>query len=447
MPKGGELHYHLAGSAYPETMLGVAEKRPYCLDVDNLSIKTAGLCKDDYLSTTLPHQPNLYGKYVEAWSMKNFVPGAQSAHDHFFAAFEKFMPIVNNHRPELLTSIVRRAANQNEQYLEIMAIPDNGNSLTFANILQDKKTFAEKLKALKSDKAFEKNIQATIASAKQIQQQTKKLLKCDETPQSKACHVTVKFQYYLLRELPIDNVFAMAVNAFEVAKRSDDFVGLNLVQPEDSQASLKNYEQQMKMMQFLHAQYPKVNIALHAGELTPNVVIPQELRYHINDAVKIGQAQRIGHGVDIAYENNADDLVRLMAKKGIAVEVNLTSNQWILGIKGKQHPLRYYLANHVPVVLSTDDEGILRTDLTTQYVKAAFEHGLNYQDLKNITRNALSYSFLPGKSLWQDNMTYKPVDECTNFDSKKCHNYLLNSEKARLQLQLEKKLSHFETKY
>lgn len=31
MPKGGELHYHLAGGAYPEIMLDLASKN-YCLN-------------------------------------------------------------------------------------------------------------------------------------------------------------------------------------------------------------------------------------------------------------------------------------------------------------------------------------------------------------------------------------------------------------------------------
>ena len=32
MPKGGELHYHLAGGAYPETMLLLASKGNYCIN-------------------------------------------------------------------------------------------------------------------------------------------------------------------------------------------------------------------------------------------------------------------------------------------------------------------------------------------------------------------------------------------------------------------------------
>src|SRR5690348_7480271 len=38
MPKGGELHYHLSGGAYPETMLELASQEDYCLNTTNLII-------------------------------------------------------------------------------------------------------------------------------------------------------------------------------------------------------------------------------------------------------------------------------------------------------------------------------------------------------------------------------------------------------------------------
>src|SRR5262249_58198648 len=48
----------------------------------------------------------------------------------------------------------------------------------------------------------------------------------------------------------------------------------------------------------------------------------------------------------------------------------------------------------VPVVLSSDDAGISRIDLTNEYVRAARDYGLGYRMLKAIARNALIYSFL-----------------------------------------------------
>jgi adenosine deaminase len=413
MPKGGELHYHLAGGAYPEVMLDLAEQGPYCLDKANDSVSTGKECSAVALATN----DALYQQYLEAWSLENFVTVNESAEDHFFAAFYKFMPIVADHEAELLADVLKRAGSQNEQYMEVLITPDNAQSASFANLVQGKKSYAEKLVALQSSKAFNDNVQKTITNGHNSIEKAHTLLGCDKNPQAEGCTVTVRFQYYILRQLPEDAFFAMAVNAFSVAKASPDFVGINLVQQEDVPAALKPYEQQMQVLDFLHQQYPTVHISLHAGELSPTAVAPADLRFHIHDAVTVGHAERIGHGVDITYEDNAEALTKMMAQKKIAVEVNLTSNDWLVNARGAAHPLHYYLDHQVPVVLSTDDEGILRTDLTHEYVRAVMEQHLDYQQLKTITRNAIIYSFLPA------------------------------DEKVRLQHQLDGKLQQFEVAY
>src|SRR5262249_46585820 len=79
------------------------------------------------------------------------------------------------------------------------------------------------------------------------------------------------------------------------------------------------------------------------------------------------------------------------------VEVNLTSTDLILGVRGKDHPLPAYLAAGVPVVLSSDDAGISRIDLTNEYMRAARDYGLGYRMLKAIARNSLIHSFLAAR--------------------------------------------------
>ena len=53
-----------------------------------------------------------------------------------------------------------------------------------------------------------------------------------------------------------------------------------------------------------------------------------------------------------------------------------------------------FLAKDVPVVLSSDDAGVSRIDLTNEYFRAARDYGLGYPELKAIARNSLTYSFL-----------------------------------------------------
>ena len=103
------------------------------------------------------------------------------------------------------------------------------------------------------------------------------------------------------------------------------------------------------------------------------------------------------------------------------------------------------IAALVPVVLSTDDEGVLRTDLTAEYVRAAREHSLRYTDLKGLARASLEYAFLHGASLWKDGQIGTPVEACAaRLDAASCQDFLRSSEKARMQADLEARFVEFE---
>lgn len=449
MPKGGELHYHLAGGPYPETMLGLAATGEYCLDKKTYAVtKTTASC-EGVSSKELVSQPELYAKVVKSWSMKDFIASKdESGHDHFFNGFSKYITLVMNFRPQLLVDVMQRAANQHALYLEIMALPDNARSTQFGTLITSATNNDKKRALLLADKDFQATIDYTVSESDRILDEAYKQLDCNANQKDKACNVAVKLQYYVLREQPLDNVFAQALNGFEAVSRSKGtLVGVNLVQAEDGIISLRDYQKQMEIFQFLHTLYPEVPIALHAGELSPSSVVPKELNAHIFDAIFTGHAQRIGHGVDIAYEDAPQATLEYMAKNHLPVEINLISNLRILNVSGKNHPLRYYLAHHVPVVLSTDDEGVLRTDLTSQYVEAALAHGLDYKTLKQINRNALTYAFLPGKSIWADADKAVLVKECKNINSDSCLTWVKSSEKARLQRTLEQQLMAFEKQY
>src|SRR5258708_11479570 len=169
--------------------------------------------------------------------------------------------------------------------------------------------------------------------------------------------------------------------------------------PEDGAISMADYGLHMKMVGFLHGLYPKVQISLQAGELAPGLVPPEGLCCHIRLAVEDAHAERIGHGVDVMHEDRPYELLKEMAAKHVMVEINLTSNDVILGVTGKDHPLPQYRKYHVPVSLSTDDEGVSRIDLTHEFVRAAETYVLSYTELKQMVRTSLDHNFLPGVSL------------------------------------------------
>jgi adenosine deaminase len=448
MPKGGELHYHLSGGPYPETLLALASKGNYCMNEKTFTITSnTGFC-DGITTKELINKPELYAQTVRQWSLKEFVPGVESAHEHFFNAFFKFGSLVFDYRPQLVAEVIKRAAYQQEEYLEIMILPDNAHSLPFGALIKNSPSFEQKRTLLLANKAFQKNIEQTTSETEHIFKQARHNLGCDLHPQDKNCQITLKFLYYSLREQPFNQFFAQTLNAFEAVAKSQkqggSLVGVNLVQAENGMRSLSDYRKQMKLYEYLHQLYPQVNISLHAGELTQELVPLEELNYHIHDALMTGQAQRIGHGVDIAHEQDAKTILNYMAQQHKPVEINLVSNQKLLNVSGINHPLNYYLAHHVPVVFSTDDEGIFRTDLTSQYVEAVITHGLDYPVIKQINRNALTYAFAPGKSIWSDADKAQLISECKDLQSASCKQFIKTNEKAQLQWNLEQKLSAFE---
>ena len=148
-------------------------------------------------------------------------------------------------------------------------------------------------------------------------------------------------------------------------------------------------------------------------------------------------------------EDDPIGLLREMAQRNVSVEVCLTSNELILGVSGARHPLAMYLNYGVPVALATDDEGVARSDMTLEYVKAAEEQGLSYQQLKMMARNSLQYAFISGERLWRNaKSSFEMVPQCSEADltntPSACQKFLDGSEKATLQWKLQKALKSFE---
>jgi adenosine deaminase len=248
-------------------------------------------------------------------------------------------------------------------------------------------------------------------------------------------------------------VFTYMVYGFELARADPRTVGLNMVQPEEGELSIRDYRLHMRMLEYLRRIYPRGHIALHAGELVPGLVKPEELTYHIREAVEVGQAERIGHGVDLIHEDNWPQLLATMRRRHVMVESPLTSNEQILGVSGWEHPFPIYDAAGVPITLATDDEGISRTDLTHEYQRAVTAYHLGYRDLKTLARTALDHAFLDGERLWRGPDDFHPAPACssdrlgTANPSPACRWLLTTSPKAALQWRLEAALAAFEHRY
>ncbi len=96
-------------------------------------------------------------------------------------------------------------------------------------------------------------------------------------------------------------------------------------------------------------------------------------------------------------EHNAVQLLQEMSERKILVEICLTSNDVILGVRGDNHPLPIYRKYNIPVALATDDEGVARSDMTHEYLRAVETYNLSYLDLRKMARESLEYSFVDAK--------------------------------------------------
>src|SRR4029077_14056731 len=175
---------------------------------------------------------------------------------------------------------------------------------------------------------------------------------------------------------------------------------------------------------------------------------------HIRASVERGHAERIGHGVDIMLEKDPASLMKEMAARNVLVEINLTSNDQILNVSGDDHPLPIYMKNGVPVAISTDDEGVARSDMTHEYLRAVESYRLPYTELKRMTRQSIEHSFLPGQSLWAETRSAcVPIKACAadaagaEKPSATCTKFLASNERAREQWKLENEFAKFEKKF
>ncbi len=469
-PKGADLHVHLSGAVYAETFIRDAGEDGLCVDPATLSFAKPPchgklVPARDLSGNISSANQALYDKLINSFSLRSFVPTpGWSGHDQFFATFDRFRGMSKSHAGEWVDEVASRAAAENQQYLELMNTPAFSHAVVIAHQIGwnpelaqgDQQALARFRQAL-LDNGLRDEVVPDRDDARQAEADRRKLERCGTTDATPACAVEIRYIYQVLRGFPPEQVFAQTLLGFETVTTSVDagdntWVGINFVQPEDGFISMRDYTLQMKMVAYLHSVYPKVHISLHAGELALGLVPPEGLRFHIRQAVEIAGAERIGHGVDVMYEDNARQLLQEMADKHIMVEINLSSNEGILGVEGHEHPFPVYRSAHVPVALSTDDEGVSRIDLTNEYVRAAIDYSLSYRDLKQLARTGIEHSFLPGASLWIKPDDYRlMVGACrAEFDGEipaTCEDFLRGSQKAAAQWELERRFRVFEAKF
>ena len=404
MPKGGDLHHHYSGSIYAEPLLAHAIAEDFYLNTQTMTVSKEKQDGTDWVLFSTLHKngelDNYKQKIMHKWSVKDYNNVDYPSDKLFFESFMKFEPATKDNFGAGLLELKNRAIKENVSYIEtqLSTIPCaiKTDDLTKYN------SHLRKMMAKKNEKAVMQSLDSLYNLF--IQKEAKKYatdfnvnfvakmhkeLKIDDN------QFTMRYQNFVLRFMEPVDLFKNLVVAFISTDSNPLMAGVNIVSPEDGETSMKDYELHMVMFKYCHSRFPKVKYTLHAGELTLGLVRPEELSWHINAAVYTAGANRIGHGVDIAYEEKSYNLMRYMAKNNIPIEINLSSNEFILKVKEDRHPILLYKEFGVPIVISTDDAGILRTNMTEQYVLLAKRYKtISYTDIKQFVYNSINYSFI-----------------------------------------------------
>jgi adenosine deaminase len=417
MPKGADLHSHLSGVIYAESYIEWAAADSLCINA-----LTGGFVPPpcDPAAGRPPaaaalQSSALYNRVVDALSMRNWNPAERTGHDQFFGSFGLFV-LATRHMAPMLAEATSRAAAGRVSYLELMATLDLDASGRLAAALGWDADLS-RLRQRLLQAGFRDSATAALRRLDAVEAGQRESQACASNAPDPGCAVEVRYLYQVQRARAPELVFAQILMGFEMAAVDPRVVGLNLVQPEDHYIAVRDYSLHMRMIGMLREHYPGVQVSLHAGELVAGLVPPERMRYHIAEAVRVAGASRIGHGVSIAHEDGAQDLLREMAARGILVEIALGSNDAILGVHGRDHPLRLYMDYGVPVALATDDEGVLRSDINHEFLRGVQDQALRYPELKAMARNSLIHAF---------------ADDVT---------------KARLLNALDRDLAEFERKY
>jgi adenosine deaminase len=455
MPKGADLHMHLSGATSTESLLRFAVADGRCIDAATLEAGEAPCHTGQRAAADTDRDPAFRDAVIAAWSMKGFTPGAESGHDHFFATFGKFDLAGDGHAGDMLAEVAARAVGQNEYYIEPLVTPGFAAAQALAQKVGYDADLAVLRNRMTAKGAMDRIVAGVSKDVEAAFNRMRAALRCRSGAEADAaCDLPVRLDYQVLRAFPPEVVFAQMLLGFELMAKDRRFVGINLVQPEDDPVARRDYRLHMQMLAFLRGPYPKGRLTLHAGELTAALAPPEDLRFHIRDAVFVAGAERIGHGVDIAAEDGAADTLHAMAQSHVLVEIALTSNDQILGVKGAEHPFGLYRRSGVPVALVTDDEGVSRTDLTAQYQRAVTTYDLGYGDLKVMARAALQHGFLAGADLWRGPDDFQPGAECGKDRpgapqprTSACRALIRSSGKAKAEWDQEAGFARFERRY
>ena len=372
LPKGGDLHNHLDGSNLPEWWFKVATDKTLNRGKDCYTRTRNMNCEDsnqpfiyyhnireftyNRLSTCCKSEYQPIGSLTEeqkrSWLSSLKLDTDDKGCDEFF---EVIFPRTRDLRheleimTELLVKNMKQFGAEGVRYLETIMSPfrfqdANGNAI-------DPETVARRFRQRLSQ------------------------------PDALATGVIVRFQILIMRFAPDAEQQIEEAYAF-ITQNRDLWVSVNLVGREDNKKGhpLRFLETFRKMRRT----YSGIELSIHAGEA-------EEPNDYVRNTLLLG-ANRIGHGINLI---NDPDTMLLMRNNQYLVEINLISNRLLKYVPNLTfHPFPEYLRIGIPVCLNTDDRGMWDSTMTDEYYTAVTLFNLSWDEIVQLGKNSLRYSFV-----------------------------------------------------
>lgn len=262
-------------------------------------------------------------------------------------------------------------------------------------------------------------------------------------------HHEYTWSMVVMRTLKLNELLMELADAFAVADLSIQQGGrvraIQVVGDEGDTNSQVNSRIYMLFIDYLSSRYPNVNVSLHVGETRDrSAAIRRRL---IPDAVHLGREsladcarppERLSHCMALTEED-----MKLINAAGIAIEVNLTSNEILCGGKPKDHPV-HMMKGKVPSTLGPDDELHFVTSQGHECAKGIMDYSMTHRDIMNSNRVGLHKCDLPGESIYDcvnGKCTIKPLFKGINKKgyqpSAEASAVLQRSKKAQVSQKLE----------
>jgi hypothetical protein len=149
MPKGGDLHTHLAGGVYAERFIAWAAQENLCIDLQNVVLTQCDRTGALPIADAIRDQ-RLYDRVVDALSVRG-TPAVLALREVTNETYDKFGAISGSHFVEMTVDQLKHYAAESVQYVEFMVSARClGERARFALAIGGASEDADKLAALRA---------------------------------------------------------------------------------------------------------------------------------------------------------------------------------------------------------------------------------------------------------------------------------------------------------